>query len=186
MPTLQLILLAALINNVCSSSSWREPKGSVEMLVRPAQMEDADQAIDVVRRSILELCVLDHQGDPATLSMWLSNKTADNMRQWIDARAVLVAIESERIAGVAAIRADGYVLLNYVAPEKRFKGTSKSLIHEIEVWASHRGLKWLTLDSTVTALRFYLSCGWTMTGPPQPGFGVTTRHPMGKAVTFAP
>ncbi|WP_371929918.1 GNAT family N-acetyltransferase [Bradyrhizobium sp. CCGUVB1N3] len=108
------------------------------------------------------------------------------MRRWIGAHAVLVAIESERIAGVAAVRADGGVLLNYVAPETRFKGTSKSLIREIEVWASHHGLERLTLDSTVTALRFYLSNGWTMTGPPQPGFGVTTRHPMGKAVTVVP
>ena len=153
------------------------------MLVRPAQLADADQAIDVVRRSILELCVLDHQGDPITLSMWLGNKTADKMRQWIGAHTVFVAIAGERVAGVAAVRADGGVLLNYVAPETRFKGTSKSLIHEIEVWASHHGLKWLTLDSTATALRFYLSNGWTMTGPPQPGFGVTTRHPMGKAVS---
>jgi GNAT superfamily N-acetyltransferase len=156
------------------------------MQVRPAQIADADHAIDVVRRSIRELCDLDHRDDPATLSTWLSNKTAENMRQWIAAHAVLVAIEGERIAGVAAVRADGDVLLNYVAPEARFKGASKSLMHEIEHLASCRGLKWLTLDSTATALRFYLSNGWTMTGPPQPGFGLTTRNPMRKAVTVGP
>lgn len=86
------------------------------------------------------------------------------------------------MTGVAAVRADGHVVLNYVAPEGRFQGASKCLMQGIEVWASTRGLQWLTLDSTATALRFYLSTGWTMTGPSQPGFGVTTRNPMRKIV----
>jgi GNAT superfamily N-acetyltransferase len=153
-----------------------------QMQIRPAQMADADHAIDVVRRSIQGLCDLDHGGDAATLSMWLANKKADNMRQWIAAHTVLVAIEGEKISGVAAVRSDGVVLLNYVAPEARFKGASKSLMHEIEVWASQRGLKRLMLDSTVTALSFYLSRGWTVAEAPQPGFGVTTRHPLRKEV----
>jgi GNAT superfamily N-acetyltransferase len=156
------------------------------MQVRPAQLADADRAIGVIRRSIQELCELDHNNDPATLSMWLSNKTADNMLQWIAAHTVLVAVEGERIAGVASVRADGHVLLNYVAPEARFQGASKCLMQAIEAWASSRGLKWLTLDSTATALRFYRSTGWTMTGPPQPGFGVTTINPMRKPVTARP
>lgn len=156
------------------------------MQVRPAQIADADRAIAVIRRSIQELCELDHKNDPATLSMWLSNKTADHMRQWIAAHTVLVAVEGERIAGVASVRADGHVLLNYVAPEARFQGASKRLMQAIEAWASSRGLKWLTLESSATALRFYHATGWTMTGLPQPGFGVTTRHPMRKPVTVRP
>ena len=156
------------------------------MQVRPAQIADAEHAIDVVRRSIQKLCDLDREGDPATLSMWLSNKTTDNMRRWIAAHTVLVATEGERIAGVAAVRADGEVFLNYVAPEVRFQGASKSLMHHVEIWASRRGIEWLSIDSTATALRFYLSSGWIITGPPQPGFGVTTRNPMRKAVTVVP
>jgi len=150
------------------------------MQVRPAQIVDADDAIEVVRQSIQRLCERDHKGDPATLSLWLSNKTAENMRRWIDTHAVFVAIDEERIVGVAAVRADGYVLLNYVAPEARFRGASKSLIDEIEIWASGRGIECLALDSTATALRFYQSNGWTRAGQPQPGFGVTMRNPMRK------
>jgi GNAT superfamily N-acetyltransferase len=158
----------------------------LHMQVRPAQIADADRAIGVVRRSIQELCELDHKSDPATLSLWLSNKSADNMRRWIAAHTVLVAVEGERMTGVAAFRIDGQVLLNYVAPEARFQGASKCLMQAIEVWASSRDLKWLTLESTATALRFYLSTGWTIAGPPQPGFGVTTRNPMRKPVTIPP
>jgi GNAT superfamily N-acetyltransferase len=152
------------------------------MLIRVARAEDADAAADVVRRSITELCGLDHQGDASTLSMWLGNKTSDNMRRWIADHTVLVAIEDERIAGVAALRADGQVLLNYVAPEARFRGVSKALMRAIEALASGRGLEWLILDSTATALRFYLAAGCTVTGPPQPGFGVTVRNPLRKRV----
>jgi hypothetical protein len=72
------------------------------MQVRPAHIVDADDAIDVVRRSIHQLCELDHEGDPATLSMWLSNKTGENMRRRFDTHAVFVAIDDERIIGVAA------------------------------------------------------------------------------------
>jgi GNAT superfamily N-acetyltransferase len=156
------------------------------MQVRPAQIADAERAIGVIRRSVQELCALDHKSDRATLSMWLSNKTADNMRRWIAAHTVLVAVEGERMTGVAAVRADGEVFLNYVAPEARFQGVSKCLMQAIEAWASSCGLKWLTLESSATALRFYLSTGWTITGPPQPGFGVTTRNPMRKPVTVRP
>jgi GNAT superfamily N-acetyltransferase len=156
------------------------------MQVGPARMTDADSAAGVVRRSIEQLCGADHKGDPATLSIWLGNKTAENMRRWIAAHTVVVAVEGGRITGVAAVRADGEIFLNYVAPEARFRGASKALMKRIEAWASGRGLQWLTLDSTATALRFYRSTGWTMTGPPQPGFGVTTRHPMRKPVTASP
>jgi Acetyltransferase (GNAT) domain len=162
------------------------PSWMLHMQVRPAQIADADRAIGVIRRSIEELCALDHKSDPATLSIWLGNKTADNMRKWIAAHTVLVAAEGDRMTGVAAVRTDGGVLLNYVAPEARFQGASKCLMQGIEVWASSHGLKWPTLDSTATALRFYLATGWMVSGPPQPGFGVTTRHPMRKSVTVPP
>ena len=153
------------------------------MQVKPAEIADADAAIDVIRRSIQQLCELDHNNDPATLSMWLANKTADNMRLWIADHTVLVAVEGERIAGVASVRADGHVLLNYVAPEARFHGASKRLMQAIEAWGASRGHQWLTLDSSATALRFYRSVGWAVAGPPQPGFGVTMQYPMRKAVT---
>jgi GNAT superfamily N-acetyltransferase len=156
------------------------------MQVRPAEIADADAAIDVISRSIQQLCEPDHRNDPATLAMWLGNKTAANMRRWIADHMVLVAVEGGRIAGVASVRADGHVLLNYVAPEARFRGASKHLMQAIEAWGASRGLEWLTLDSSATALRFYLANGWTVTGPSQPGFGVTTQTPMRKAVVAKP
>lgn len=90
------------------------------MQVRPATSADAEQAADVARRSIEELCGLDHQQDAATLAAWAGNKTVENMRQWIATHSILVAHEGERVTGVAALRDDGTVLLNYVRPRRDF------------------------------------------------------------------
>jgi hypothetical protein len=73
------------------------------MHVRDACEEDAEAACLVVRRSITELCSLDHRGDASTLDLWLANKTAANMHCWIREHHVLVAAESEVILGVAAM-----------------------------------------------------------------------------------
>ena len=155
------------------------------MQVKPAEIADADAAIDVIRRSIQQLCELDHQNNPATLSMWLGNKTADNMRRSIADHTVFVAVESERIAGVASVRADGHVPAELRGAGGEISRRQQAPMQAIEAWGASRGLEWLTLNSSATALRFYLSNGWTMAGPPQPGFGVTMRHPIRKAVVAA-
>jgi len=51
--------------------------------VRPAESRDADAAVDVVRRSITELCTDDHRGDAETLAGWLANKTAQHFVTWL-------------------------------------------------------------------------------------------------------
>ena len=49
------------------------------MHVRDACEQDVEDCCSVVRRSISELCILDHQGDATTLELWLANKTTANM-----------------------------------------------------------------------------------------------------------
>jgi acetyltransferase (GNAT) family protein len=64
------------------------------MDIRKARLKDAEEACAVVRRSIAELSHADHQGDAATVSAWLANKTAENMRRWITQAFVFVATEA--------------------------------------------------------------------------------------------
>jgi GNAT superfamily N-acetyltransferase len=150
------------------------------MQIRPARIEDSEQACEVVRRSIGELCFADHRGDALTLALWLANKTADNMRRWIDAHHTLVAAESALILGVGMMRNTGEVLLNYVSPDARFRGLSKGIIAGLEASARELGLASVTLQSSTTARRFYLSAGYRETGPATKGFGLTLCHPMAK------
>lgn len=150
------------------------------MRVRDACEQDADAACAVIRRSIVELCILDHQCDPGTLAGWLLNKTPDNLRQWIRAHHVLVAEDEGAILGVAAMSALGHILLNYVSPDARFSGVSKALIRGVEGRAAGLDLSLLTLESTSTAIAFYRAAGYAPSGSPVSGFGVSLVHPMQK------
>jgi hypothetical protein len=154
------------------------------MEVRDACEQDAGEACLVVRRSISELCSLDHQGDRSTLDLWLANKTAANMRRWIREHHVLVAAEASAILGVAAMTSAGEIILNYVSPDARLRSVSKVLVRGLEVRAVKLGIGLLTLKSTETAVRFYRSAGYTESGPPTQGFGITTAYPMQKRLVF--
>ena len=150
------------------------------MEVRDACEQDAGEACSVVRRSISELCSLDHQGHRNTLDLWLANKTAANMRRWIREHHVLVAAEASAILGVAAMTSSGEIILNYVSPDARFRSVSKALVRGLEVRATKLGIGLLTLKSTATAVHFYRSAGYTESGAPTQGYGITTAHPMQK------
>jgi GNAT superfamily N-acetyltransferase len=130
------------------------------MRIREARSEDAAAACDVLRRSITELCSLDHGNDRALLDPWLANKTPKNVAAWIAGSHVLVAEEGDRLIGVAGLTSTGYVTLNYVAPEARFRGVSKALQHALETKAAALGCRSCTLDSTKTAERFYRAQGY--------------------------
>jgi GNAT superfamily N-acetyltransferase len=155
------------------------------MIVREAREEDAEAACLVIRRSIIELCRGDHQGDGPSLAAWLANKTPENVRTWIgnpDSR-VLVAVDDDgTILGVGAIHNSGKIVLNYVSPDARFRGVSKALLCSLEARASELGLDACSLDSTGTARQFYRSIGYSDAGPPSPGFGLSLRYPMAKVL----
>jgi len=52
-------------------------------LVRTATPADAEAACAVIRRSIAESCIEDHDRDPTVLATWLANKTPEVVRSWI-------------------------------------------------------------------------------------------------------
>src|SRR4051794_3964273 len=87
-------------------------------IVRPAEPQDADAAIDVVRRSITQLCVADHHHHGETLAIWLENKTRGNFLAWISNvdNFCVVAESNLRLSGVAVLQRQGEILLFYLAP----------------------------------------------------------------------
>jgi N-acetylglutamate synthase-like GNAT family acetyltransferase len=130
------------------------------MHVRRANIEDAAAVCAVLRRSITELCHADHGGDDVLLGKWLSNKTVENVARWIRQNHVVVSEEAGALLGVAAMTDSGKITLNYVSPEARFRGVSKALMQQLEEQASALGLSECMLETTQTALRFYLSLGY--------------------------
>src|SRR4029077_6148560 len=152
------------------------------MQVRAARTEDDPEACLVVRRSITELCLADHQGDPAILQRWLANKTPANLSSWIAGpdNHMFVATEGDAILGVACVTTCGEVILNYVSPDVRFRGVSKALLQRLEAKAAELGNERCVLTSTGTARLFYLSAGYEEEGLPKSGFFASSSVRMAK------
>ncbi len=134
--------------------------------IRQATEADAAEAISTLRRSITELCIADHRNDPAEIEGWLGNKTVEAWRNWIslDGAVVLVAERGSKIIGVGMATLSGDILLNYVHPEARFGGVSKAILAGLERILRARDVHRCRLESTVTALSFYESCGFRSEG----------------------
>ena len=159
--------------------------GKVLMIIRDATTADAVKACEAIRASIIELCIADHQQDPDILRRWLASKTPDNVAAWATAvgSSLLVAIEDDSILAVGGVKDDGEITLNYVAPGARFRGVSTALLKALEARAVERGAIEITLLSTETARRFYLSRGYRDMGPSLGKFGTASSYPMARAVT---
>jgi GNAT superfamily N-acetyltransferase len=156
----------------------------VTFTIRRAVASDALGACDVVRRSIRDLCVADHQGDEATIAAWLANKTKARVEDWISSarHIAFVAEEAGRVVGFGLLDRGGSIALLYVSPDVRFLGVSKALLAAMEDAARSVGLHTLTLDSSSTARRFYERAGYVAAGDPKKGFGITTCYPLSKPV----
>jgi GNAT superfamily N-acetyltransferase len=154
------------------------------MQIRKASIEDAEDACRILKRSITELCYLDHRNDDRILNLWLANKTVENVRRWITGSNLFVAMEGGAMVGVGAVDNSGEITLNYVSPDARFHGVSKALIARLESLSLELGLSRVSLESTATARRFYLSLGYTEAGPPGPSFfGESLCYPMEKELS---
>lgn len=134
-----------------------------EVSIREGCEADAKEAIEVLCRSISELCEPDHNNDPDEISDWISNKTERAWTTWLarDDAAVYVAIKNNEIVGVGMVSEKGEVLLNYVSPDARFSGVSKAVLRTLEAYVRGKGANECFLESTVTAKKFYESFGYT-------------------------
>ena len=134
------------------------------MNIRPALPSEAEAAIDLVRRSITQLCVEDHQNDPMTLQGWLANKSAKNMRAWIETPGsfAFVADRDGAMAGVGVYTGAGDLMLLYVEPEARFSGISSALLAHMEESARALRLPSLHVSASRAARRFFLERGYVV------------------------
>ena len=152
------------------------------IVVRQAEPKDAEAAADVLRRSITELCELDHRGDADTLSKWLANKTARDFLSWLasDDNFCVVAEANDQIVGVGLLHRSGEIRLCYLAPGTQRKGVGKAIYLAFEERAKAWQLKTLKLESTVLGRQFYEAMGFHSAGIATPGFGISHCHPYEK------
>jgi len=144
--------------------------------IRIAVPADAEAACTVLRRSIAECCVQDHQGDPTVLDAWLGNKTPAMVLNWFSSPTnfSLVAVSEGVIVGVALLTGAGKLALCYLLPEARGQGVGKALLARMEEQACSWGVKALQLHSTAAGQEFFIRCGYTDAGKVRSPYGVET------------
>jgi GNAT superfamily N-acetyltransferase len=150
--------------------------------VRKAEPRDAEAAAAVLRRSITELCTLDHHGDADTLAKWLANKTARDFLSWLanEDHFCVVADASDQVMGVGLLHRSGEVRLCYLAPGAQGQGLGRAILGMLEEKAREWRLRKLHLESTVSARPFYERVGYRSGGAAKPGFGISHCHPYEK------
>ncbi|MDH1975665.1 GNAT family N-acetyltransferase [Aliarcobacter butzleri] len=135
-------------------------------MIRKAKVSDAQQICNVLRRSIIELCELDHQKNQKELDEWLANKTIQNCEAWINNKKInfFVAENDGKIVGVSSINHNGFLELCYILPEAKGLGFGGELLKVAEDSVLDLGIQVFTLESTLTAKGFYQHFGYIQTG----------------------
>ena len=154
--------------------------------VRLADLKDADAAVDVVRRSIEQLCTADHRNDADTVARWLANKTRSNFLSWLsnDENFCVVAEANDRLSGVGLLNRSGEIRLFYLAPGSQRQGVGKAIHAALEEKAIAWGLQKLHLESTALARPFYEAIGYRPAGVAKLRFGVLQSHPYEKTLQY--
>jgi len=178
------LTVAGRCDHVLSALGRLPARVSRPFSVRRARTTDAEAAVDVVRRSIVELCTADHRGDAETLARWLANKTAQNFATWFESdENHCVVVEAERrVLGVGALKRSGEVSLLYLAPDAKGRGMGKAVHAALEEQARVWGLRELTLDSTERACPFYERLGYRSAGGAGTRFDVMRVYPYVKTL----
>jgi hypothetical protein len=111
--------------------------------IRDVTAADADAATEVMRRSITEFCLADHNNDPKILGSWLANKRPEIFLSWLQQgnQSYLVAVDDGLIVCVGGVTATArrfYLARGYVetgTPDRKFGTesgfpTHKALVYE--------------------------------------------------------
>ncbi|HUX83214.1 MAG TPA: GNAT family N-acetyltransferase [Halothiobacillus sp.] len=151
-------------------------------MIRLATPHDSVAAMDVVRRSIEFLCVVDHQIDPDTRARWLANKVPPMFETWIanSENFCVVAEVTGAVSGVGLLHRSGMLRLFYVAPDCQRRGLGRKIHEALEAQARTWGLDRLYLESTRQACAFYESVGYRSAGAEKILFGTLRGYPYEK------
>ncbi|MBT8119191.1 MAG: GNAT family N-acetyltransferase [Gammaproteobacteria bacterium] len=137
--------------------------------IRDAKTSDNVQVCNVLRRSILEVCASDYN-EKSVIDDWLSNKTEDNVSQWIESDSTYSVVcinKYDDILGFGLASLKGEILLMYLVPEALFKGNGKLMLERIEKRLSNEGISEIYTISSITAKAFYERNGFIKNGDPQ-------------------
>ncbi len=133
-------------------------------IIREAQAKDANEILNLHRRSVHALCC-SHYTD-SEIDAWTSGKRADQYIAAMQSNEKMCVAEerqTKRITGFAAIEiSQEQIKAVYVDPDFVGRGIARSLLTHLEDLALAAGLTQLSLDSSLNAESFYLKSGYSV------------------------
>jgi putative acetyltransferase len=146
--------------------------------IRQAVPDDAQAACALLRRSIEDGCVADHNLRPEILQAWLSNKTAQNVAGWFMS-ATNFAVVAERtrdgartLVGLALLNQAGKLALCYVEPDLLRSGVGSALLSAVEAQARAWNIGKLHMHSPGSASAFFERHGYMNAGKDKACYGL--------------
>ncbi len=125
--------------------------------IRAAVTDDAAAISRVVLAALHETNSRDY--GPETIARIALGFTPEAIAAQIAARQVFVALDGDRILGTAS--RDGEVVRAvFVTPEAQGRGIGRGLMGEVDRAARAAGVATLTLQSSLTAVGFYVQLGF--------------------------
>ena len=157
---------------------------SLQMQIVKAEEIHAESLSEMWRRSIKELCFQDHHNNLDILNNWLSNKSPKSLASAFAEQSLAwyVAINNKQVIGVCMFGYDGILRALYIHPEFTNQHVGSSLLKQAETYASQKGIREFTLESTSTAKQFYLAHYYVEYDCPKDCFGVVA-FPMKKLLS---
>ncbi len=154
--------------------------------IRKARPGDEAGIHEAHMRSIREICVKDHGEDE--VRGWGNRPLNNRWTDTIQSGHVWVIEHEERICGQAYIRIFeennqklAHIMGLYITPEVSGKGLGYALAQNMIQAARDARVTQITLESTITAHRFYERLGFVDTGPmgkAEIGGGLVSHFPM--------
>lgn len=125
-------------------------------MIEIAQQQDSKAILNVIKQSI-ESCSLDHDNNQNVIDEWLSNKTEENIINWINNSYSYVYKKDNKIVGFILMSKGGVILLNYVLPDYQGDGIGSAMVDFVISLSSSYQIDKIKLESTLTARKFYES-----------------------------
>jgi N-acetylglutamate synthase-like GNAT family acetyltransferase len=135
--------------------------GSTSIVIRDAVAADAPAISKVILDSLRTTNARDYACD--IIERLAQTFTVERVTLQLKERQVVVALVAAEIVGTASL-GNGAIHAVFVAPNLQNKGIGETLMRELHRRAAAGGITKLTVQSSITAQRFYAKLGYIAVG----------------------
>ncbi|MCL1141596.1 GNAT family N-acetyltransferase [Shewanella gaetbuli] len=127
--------------------------------IRKARLSDAQQAFDIRNRAIMSQCISAY--GLKAMQKWTDGDLPSAFAEAFAANGYVMLNSSNTIIATGMIDLQrGFVDALFVEPDYLNLGIGRKMLNYLEQLALNKGVKQLTLESTLNAKAFYQACGF--------------------------